>query len=146
MVSAWLPISCVGKSSVSDTLCGVNKQRLLKTAEKAAIALWWWFMSKCSHAKASSKQLSVCSTWTFRNTCACTLVFLVPKELNLQLLFGSDAASADAPPGQVSQVRLEPAECEKPQGECVSAELQKRPCWGRQSSFITSFSKLFPKV
>lgn len=39
MVSTWLPTPCVRKNSVSDALCGINKQRLLKTAEKATIAL-----------------------------------------------------------------------------------------------------------
>lgn len=146
MVSAWVPTPCVGKSSVSDILCGVNKQRLLKAAEKAAIALQRWFMSKVQPCSLITNQLLVCSTWAFWNTRACILVCLVPKELNLQLLLGSDAANADAPPGQGSQVRLALAEWEKPQGEWVSAVLQRRPCWGRQSSFITSFRKLSPKV
>lgn len=54
------------------------------------------------HKAAPSEQL-----WDFfKNTCAHTLVFLVPEELNLQLLLGSAAASAAAPPGQGSQVRL----------------------------------------
>lgn len=34
----------------------------------------------------------------------------------------------------------------RPQSKWVSAELQRRPCWGKHSSFITSFSTLSPKV
>lgn len=54
MVSAQLPIPCCGKNSVSDALCGVNKQRLLRTAEDAAIALIYEQSGVLqSHQKAS---------------------------------------------------------------------------------------------
>lgn len=54
MVSAQLPIPCCGKNSVSDALCGVNKQRLFRTAEDAAIALIYEQSGVLqSHQKAS---------------------------------------------------------------------------------------------
>lgn len=113
-VSASLPIPCAGQNSVSAALCGVSKRRLLQTAEKAAVALWRWFIGKVQSGSLTRKRFSTCSTWSFRNTSSCTLVFLVPKALNLQTDPGLKryhqhdsircVTITDTPWGQVSQV------------------------------------------
>lgn len=97
MVSAWLPTPCVGKSSVSDILYGVNNvcSRLQRKLQSLCRDDLW---AKCSHA-ASSQSSSWCVAlglfetpvlaswfaWSLKNlTYSYSWAQMLPMQMHLQ--------------------------------------------------------------
>lgn len=114
-------------------------------------------ISKVQTCSLTSKHLWICNPDSLFNRPLLALCFSRSPENNsydwfrfwmlpLQHYRICSTKITDVPREQVSQVQQEPAICEKTQSLLLSAKFQRRPCWGRQSSSITSSSKQYTKT